>query len=106
MAPARGAMVDTSRIGWREVVVVAALAVGAVLAIEVVTTLVPGLRDVLGATPILALVLVVVTGGLLWRIATRAPGATDDPDPLGSGVDQAAGPPGGACGDGPRSGRD
>lgn len=69
-------MADARPIGWREVLVVAAIAVGLVLLVEVVTTVVPGLRDTLNATPVLAIVLVVVTAWSLWRIATRRPPET------------------------------
>jgi hypothetical protein len=64
---------DARQIGWREVLIVAAVAVGIVLVIEVMTTIVPGLRDTLNATPLLAIVLIVVTAWSLWRIATRHP---------------------------------
>jgi hypothetical protein len=66
-------MADARTVGWREVVIVAALAVGVVLGIDVLTTVVPGLRDVVTRTPILILVLVMGTGALLWRIASRRP---------------------------------
>ena len=69
-------MADARPIGWREVLIVAAVAVGVVLLVEVVTTVVPGLRDTLDATPLLAIVLVVVTAWSLWRIATRRPPET------------------------------
>ena len=69
-------MADARPIGWRQVLIVAAIAVGLVLLVEVVTTVVPGLRDTLNATPVLAIVLVVVTAWSLWRIATRRPPET------------------------------
>ena len=66
-------MADVRPVGWREVLLVAALAVGVVLGIDVLTTTIPGLRDVVTRTPILALVLIAGTAALLWRIATRRP---------------------------------
>lgn len=64
-------MADDRRIGGRDVVVVAIVAVAMVLAIEVVTTLVPAARDALAGAPILIVVLVIGTAALLWSIATH-----------------------------------
>lgn len=66
-------MADARQIGWREVLIVAAVAVGVVLAIDVVTSLVPGLNAVVTGTPIIVVVLVAATGWLLWRLSTRRP---------------------------------
>ena len=66
-------MADARQVGWREVLLVAAIAVGVVLAIDVVTTLVPGLKDVVTRTPIVVVVLVAGTAWLLWRLASRRP---------------------------------
>ena len=88
-------MADVRRIGWREVVVVAVFAVAVVLAIEVVTTLVPGLREALDVTPVVAIGLIVVTAALLWRLATR-PGLADadgGDGPPPSGGDPSPGDP-------------
>jgi hypothetical protein len=60
--------------GLREALVVGGLTVVAVLAAAVVTFLLPpAARDVVFRTPLLILVLIVGTAGVLWRI-TR-PGA-------------------------------
>jgi hypothetical protein len=64
---------EARRVGWREVLIVGAAAVAAVLAIDVVTTVVPGLRDVVFHTPLLIGVLIVATAALLWRIAVTRP---------------------------------
>ena len=66
-------MADARGVGWREVLIVAVVAVGAVLAVDVVTTVISGLRDVVSRTPILILVLLLGTGMLLWRLAVRRP---------------------------------
>jgi len=60
-------------VGWREVLIVAAIAVAAVLAAQVVATLVPPIGDVVRATPVVVIVMVVVTAYVLWRIAARRP---------------------------------
>jgi hypothetical protein len=65
---------ETRQIGWREVLIVAALAVGVVLGIDVLTTNLPDpLYSVFFRTPFVIAVLVVGTGALLWRISTRRP---------------------------------
>ncbi len=67
-------MADRARaIGWREVLIVAAVAVGAVLAVEVVSALVPSVGDVFRGTPVVVAVLIGVTGLVLWRVAARRP---------------------------------
>jgi len=60
-------------IGWREVLIVAAIAVVGVLATQVIATLVPPIGDVVRATPVIVIVLVVVTTAVLWRLAARRP---------------------------------
>ncbi|HEY2916887.1 MAG TPA: hypothetical protein VGI98_06705 [Candidatus Limnocylindrales bacterium] len=62
---------DERRIGGREVIVVAVVAVAIVLGIEIVTSLVPAARDALAGAPILIAVLVVGTVAMLWAIATH-----------------------------------
>ena len=67
-------MADQARsIGWREVLIVAAIAVAGVLATQVIATLVPPIGDVVRATPVIVIVLVAVTTLVLWRIAARRP---------------------------------
>lgn len=63
--------------GWREVLLVAAVAVAVVLGLAIVTSLLPtDLQAVVFHSPLLIVVLIVGTGALLWRIsrgpATRA----------------------------------
>ena len=63
--------------GWREVLIVAAIAVGAVLGLAILTSVLPtALQQVVFHSPLLIVVLIVGTGALLWRIsrgpATRA----------------------------------
>jgi len=60
-------------VGWREVLIVAAIAVAAVLGIDVITTSQPDLRAAVSQFPVLIVVMLVGTGALLWRIATRRP---------------------------------
>jgi hypothetical protein len=67
-------------IGWREVLVVAVVAVAVVLLIDVVTSVVPALKDVVTRTPLLIGLMVLATAWLLWRIARpRPPGPLDGP---------------------------
>jgi hypothetical protein len=63
----------TRRPGWREVLLVAVVAVAAVLAIQVLTTLIPAARTIVETTPILVVILLIVTGVMLWRISARQP---------------------------------
>ena len=63
------------RPGLREAVVVGALVVAAVAAAAILTALIPGARDVVLRTPLLIVVLIVGTAGVLWQI-TR-PGRPD-----------------------------
>ena len=67
-------MPDARQMGWREVLVVAAIGVAVVLGAAILTSALPveGQR-VIFHTPLLIVVLVVGTGALLWRIATRRP---------------------------------
>jgi len=64
---------EARQVGWREVLLVAAVAVAVVLAIDVVTSLVPGLKAFVTGTPIVVVVLIAGTGWLLWRLSTRRP---------------------------------
>jgi FtsH-binding integral membrane protein len=57
-------------VGWREVVIVAAVAVGGVLGLAVLTAALPAeAQRLIFHTPLLIGVLVVGTGLVLWRIA-------------------------------------
>lgn len=61
-------------VGWREVLVVAAVAAGVVLGAAILTAVLPtDLQRVVFHTPLLIGVLIVGTGFVLWRIATRRP---------------------------------
>jgi hypothetical protein len=61
-------------VGWREVLIVAAATVGAVLAISLLTTILPpDVRQFVSRTPLLIGVLIVGTGFVLWRIAASRP---------------------------------
>jgi heme A synthase len=63
---------DARAVGWREVLIVAAVAVGVVLGADVVTSNLPDpLYSVFFRTPFVIAFLVIGTGALLWRIATR-----------------------------------
>jgi len=66
-------MGEARQVGWREVLIVAAVAVGIVLAIDVVTTKVPALQDFVTRTPLVVVALIAGTAWLLWRIAARRP---------------------------------
>lgn len=66
-------MAEARQVGWREVLIVAAIAVGIVLAIDVITTKVPALQDFVTRTPLVVVALIAGTAWLLWRIATRRP---------------------------------
>ena len=61
--------------GLREALLVGAVAVAVVLAASVVTFLLPpDARDVVFRTPLLILVLIVGTAGVLWRITRPGSG--------------------------------
>lgn len=66
-------MAETRAVGWREVLIVAAIAVAAVLATQVLATLVPPIGDLVRATPVIVIAMVAVTALVLWRIAARRP---------------------------------
>ncbi len=68
-------MVEGARsVGWREVLIVAAIAVGGVLGAAILTSALPvDLQRVIFHTPLLIVVLLVGTGFVLWRIAARRP---------------------------------
>jgi heme A synthase len=60
--------------GWREVLVVAAIAVVVVLGAAILTSVLPtSIQQVVFHTPLTIIVLIVGTGWLLWRIARRQP---------------------------------
>lgn len=66
-------MAEARAFGWREVLIVAAVAVAGVLAAQVVATLVPPVGDFVRGTPVIVIVMVAVTVLVLWRIAARRP---------------------------------
>ena len=68
-------MADRARsAGWREVLIVGAVAVGVVLGAAILTAVLPvEAQRVVFHTPLLIGVLVVGTGLVLWRIAARRP---------------------------------
>ena len=66
-------------IGWREVLIVGAVAVAAVLGAQVVSELFPAVGDVFRQTPVVVIGLVIATGIVLWRIAAGRPGEPPEP---------------------------
>jgi hypothetical protein len=63
---------EAKSIGWRQVLIVAAVAVAAVLGAAFVTAILPtDAQRVIFHTPLLIAVLLVGTGYVLWRIARR-----------------------------------
>lgn len=61
-------------VGWREVLIVAVIAVGVVLGAAILTSVLPTeAQRVIFHTPLLIVVLILGTGVVLWRIATRRP---------------------------------
>ena len=61
--------------GWREVLVVAGIAVAIVLGASVLTSILPtGVQEFVFHTPLAIVILIVGTAWLLWRIARRPPG--------------------------------
>jgi len=64
-------------VGWREVLIVGALAVAVVLGAAILTSVLPtDAQRVIFHTPLLIAVLILGTGFVLWRIATRRPPET------------------------------
>lgn len=68
-------MAERSRaVGWREVLIVAAVAVGVVLGAAILTSVLPiEAQRAIFHTPLLIAVLILGTGFVLWRIAARRP---------------------------------
>lgn len=68
-------MADRVRsVGWREVLIVGAAAVGVVLGAAILTSVLPTeAQRVIFHTPLLIVVLILGTGLVLWRIAARRP---------------------------------
>lgn len=67
-------MAERRAAGWREVLVVAAVAVGVVLGAAILTAALPAdAQRVIFHTPLLIGVLILGTGLVLWRIAARRP---------------------------------
>lgn len=65
---------EARAIGWRQVLLVAAVAVGVVLGAAILTSVLPtDAQRVIFHTPLLIAILVIGTGLVLWRIATRRP---------------------------------
>ena len=61
-------------VGWRQVLVVAGAAVGAVLGAAILTAVLPtDAQRVIFHTPLLIGVLILGTGVVLWRLAARRP---------------------------------
>ena len=61
-------------VGWREVLLVAAIAVGVVFGAQILTSLLPtDAQRAIFHTPVLIGVLIVGTGFVLWRLAGRRP---------------------------------
>jgi heme A synthase len=67
-------VVEGSQPGLREVIVVAAVAVAAVLGAAVLTSLLPvGVQQFVFHQPVAIAILVAGTALILWRVATRRP---------------------------------
>ena len=65
---------ESRAVGWREVLIVAGVAVGIVLGAAILTSALPtDAQRVIFHTPVLIAVLVVGTALVLWRLATRRP---------------------------------
>ena len=70
----RGGSQAVRAAGWREVLIVATVAVGVVLGAAILTSVLPTeAQRVIFHTPVLIGVLVIGTGLVLWRIAARRP---------------------------------
>jgi hypothetical protein len=67
----------TRSVGWREVLIVGAVAVGVVLGAAILTSVLPtDAQRVIFHTPLLIAVLILGTALVLWRIAARRPPET------------------------------
>ncbi|MEZ0239807.1 MAG: hypothetical protein ACAH65_03335 [Chloroflexota bacterium] len=67
-------MAEESRASGRDVLIVGVIAVAVVLGAAIVTSVLPvEAQRLIFHSPLLIVVLVVGTGGLLWRITTRRP---------------------------------
>ncbi len=67
-------MAEQRSIGWREVLIVAAVAVGVVLGAAILTSALPtDAQRTIFHTPLLIGVLVIGTCYVLWRVAARRP---------------------------------
>jgi hypothetical protein len=66
-------------IGWREALIVGAVAVAAVLAAQVVSELFPAVGEVFRRTPVIVIGLLAATGLVLWRIAAGRPAEPPEP---------------------------
>lgn len=61
--------------GWREVLIVAISVVAVVLGLAILTSVLPTqLQEVVFHTPLLIVILIVGTGGWLWRVSRRESG--------------------------------
>ncbi len=59
--------------GWREVLLIAAVVLGAVLGLELLSAALPAVGDLFRGLPLVIVGLVVGTGGLLLVLALRRP---------------------------------
>ena len=59
--------------GWREVLLIAAVVLGAVLGLELVSAALPAVREVFRGFPFVIVGLVAGTGGLLLMLLLRRP---------------------------------
>ena len=67
-------MAEARQVGWREVLIVSAVAVGVILGADVLTSNLPDpLWSFFFRTPFVIAILIVGTAALLWRIAIRRP---------------------------------
>jgi FtsH-binding integral membrane protein len=68
---------EARAVGWREVLIVAAVAVGVVLGAAILTSALPtDAQRLIFHTPLAIVFLVAGTGFVLWRIAARHPPET------------------------------